>query len=204
MTLRWAWSVPMRRPWNEWDGYDTVTRGDALHQFDGNGYTYEDLCGAGYYRKFVADGIPFVAWASFGPDVTQEDRDVALNALTLAGDGFLGGSPTVEPRLPTWWQEETGGGWNSRPRRARGTVGNVELSLIALDGGMYVAGTGDFTVPAVPIESCCGPLSIVGPGNLPTPIRFGAVDNKPPGWNCARPMAGLRSRGPSCRCRRAS
>ena len=68
---------------------DTVSRDEAL-AIDGSGEPDEDLCGGGYYRKFVAGGIPYVAWASFGPDVTDEDRAVALNALTLANEGFIG------------------------------------------------------------------------------------------------------------------
>ena len=70
---------------------DTVSRDEAL-TIDGSGEPDEDLCGGGYYRKFVAGGIPYVAWASFGPDVTDEDRAVALNALTLANEGFIGAS----------------------------------------------------------------------------------------------------------------
>ena len=77
---------------------DTVSRDEAL-VIDGSGEPDEDVCGSGYYRKFVAGGIPYVAWASFGPDVTDEDRTVALNALTLANEGFIGatGDPSTSP-----------------------------------------------------------------------------------------------------------
>ena len=136
--------------------------------------------GPGYYRKFVSEGVPFVAWASFGPDVTQEDRDVALNALTLAGNGFFGGSP--RSAMPSyvlaggdWWRLEL------TPSANQANGGNVDLSLVSLDGGTQAAGTGDFTVPAVPVESCCDPHMIGGPGKLSTPIRFGAVDKNATG-----------------------
>ena len=70
---------------------DSVQPGEAL-AIDGSGEPDEDLCGSGYYRKFVADEIPYVAWASFGPEVTDEDRAIALAALTLANEGFIGGA----------------------------------------------------------------------------------------------------------------
>ena len=84
---------------------------------DGSGEPDDDLCGSGYYRKFVADEIPYVAWASFGPDVSEEDRAIALDALTLAGGGFIGGA---EPALPrrTCSRAPMAGVSSSRPRTA--------------------------------------------------------------------------------------
>ena len=87
---------------------DTVSRNEAL-TIDGSGEPDEDLCGGGYYRKFVAGGIPYVAWASFGPEVTDEDRAVALNALTLANEGFIGASGTPSPS-PAYVLAGTDGG----------------------------------------------------------------------------------------------
>ena len=70
-----------------------------------------------------------------------------------------------------WWRA-----LELTPSANQANGGNVDLSLVRWTGGRRLAGTGDFTVPAVPVESCCDPHMIGGPGKLSTPIRFGAVD----------------------------
>ena len=111
---------------------DTVQQGESL-TIDGSGEPDDDLCGAGYYRKFVADGIPYVAWASFGPDVSEEDRAVALDSLTLAGGGFAGGVqqgafPGVRARRHRWWAARTHA-LEPRRRQRQPRIGECEGTI---------------------------------------------------------------------------
>ena len=130
---------------------DTVQQGEDL-AIDGSGEPDDDLCGSGYYRKFVADEIPYVAWASFGPDVSEADRAVALDALTLAGGGFIGGAGAGPS--PAYVLAGTDGGrLELTPSNRDG--GNVDLALVSVSGRSAPLGTGDFTVPDVPVEDCC-------------------------------------------------
>jgi hypothetical protein len=163
---------------------DTVSRDEAL-AIDGSGEPDDDICGKGYYRKFVAGGIPYVAWASFGPDITDEDRTVALNALTLANEGFIGasGDPSASPAYVLAGVD--GGRLELRPSNRDG--GNVDLALVSVRGRNGSFGTGDFTVPDVPVEDCCGTASNLPGGGVAlaaggaTPFRFGAVTKEATG-----------------------
>ena len=164
---------------------DTVSRNEAL-TIDGSGEPDDDLCGAGYYRKFVAGGIPYVAWASFGPEVTDEDRAVALNALTLAerrihrSERHAIALTGVCARGHRWWAARAQA-LEPRRRQRRPRLGERERSIRR-------PGTGDFTVPDVPVEDCCaGPsrwrraADIASEARAPRRFRFGAVTKEATG-----------------------
>ena len=156
---------------------------------DGSGEPDDDLCGSGYYRKFVADEIPYVAWASFGPDVSEADRAIALDALTLAGGGFLGGGWSWPS--PAYVLAGTDGGrLELTPSRNDG--GNVDLALTSVGGRGGSFGTGDFTVPDVPVEDCSMGSRCRARSSCRRQRTFrgsARSPRAPPAWSCDPPTA---------------
>ena len=138
------------------DGDDVVdpTWVDGTHQvtIDASGPPVDGICGPGYYRTFAIGAFHYVAWAGFGPDVSDADRQVVLASLAAVGSERTG---LAEPEDPSY-VVAAGQDWNLevRPSHSDGPGANIELTLQGEDFGGIA---GDFTVPAVPIEECCDP-----------------------------------------------
>ena len=127
--------------------------------FDPNNVT-GGPCGEGHYVRFQVGRYPYIAWAGFGPDASQEVREALFEiAGTMQIDERASVRGTLEetPAYVIAGGENAGGPWRLelRPSTSAGPTANVELAVISPEGGG--AGAGDFSVPAdTPIEQAGG------------------------------------------------
>jgi hypothetical protein len=110
-------------------------------------------CGAGRYAYFTVNGERFFSWIGVGTGVSDEDREIVETSYEM-----MSAIPDWEPSPPN---EATpayviaGGAYGPGEDwrlELRPSSENVELSLQGVEPG---GSSNDFTVPAVPIESCC-------------------------------------------------
>ncbi|MET0801057.1 MAG: hypothetical protein ABWZ53_07815 [Actinomycetota bacterium] len=139
---------------------DAQEAGDAVRlpawpaSFEGT--SVEDgPCGRGHYARFQAGRYPFVAWAGFGPRVTEEDRRTLFRAFgSMDISNWTIRAPlSRDPAYVIAGGENAAGPWRLelRPSDRGGPDANVLLELVSAEGG--IQGTGDFTVPEeTPIE----------------------------------------------------
>ncbi|MBA3691024.1 MAG: hypothetical protein H0W82_06395 [Actinobacteria bacterium] len=102
-------------------------------------------CGPGGYSRFQAGGMPFIAWAGFGSEVTDADLQTVVDVFNgmRVSDAEIGGPSDDTPGYvltgtPDWSVE------------ARPTDVNVDMGY--REPGGSSSGVGHFSVPDVPIE----------------------------------------------------
>ena len=127
--------------------------------FDPNGAT-GGPCGEGHYVRFQVGRYPYIAWAGFGPDASQEVRETLFeiaSAMQIDQQAFVRGTRERTPAYVIAGGENAAGPWRLelRPSTSADPTANVELAVISPEGGG--AGTGDFSVPGdTPIEQAGG------------------------------------------------
>jgi hypothetical protein len=119
-------------------------------------------CGPGGYARFQTGGMPYIAWAGFGSDVTDADQQAIVDAFNgmRVRDAEISGSADETPGyVLAGGTRDAGPSWSIEVRPA---PANVDMGYREPDG--RATGVGDFTVPDVPIE--------IGGANS---VIFGAV-----------------------------
>jgi hypothetical protein len=121
-------------------------------------------CGPGGYAWFQTGGMPFVAWAGFGSDVTDADRQAIVDTFNgmQVSDAEIT-PPTTETPGYVLTGGTVGGSTTMWGLEASPSARNVELNYNEVGG--RVGGAGDFTVPDIPIET----------GGFGHGVEFGAV-----------------------------
>jgi hypothetical protein len=116
---------------------------------DGDVPSDEMPCGPGGYSRFEAAGVPYVAWAGFGDDVSDTDRRQLLDAFSgMRVDGEISGPMDETPGYVIAGAiRDDASDWSIQ---AHATDTNVDLSYREPGGG--ASGVGDFTVPDVGLE----------------------------------------------------
>jgi hypothetical protein len=130
---------------------------------DGDLPPEEMPCGPGGYAHFQTGGLPYVAWAGFGSDVTDADRQAvvdAFNSMQVSDGGITSPSSEVPSYVLTGGTTAGGSEWAIEVSPSSRNV-DMRYSEVGGSGG---GGAGDFTVPDVPIEASTG-----------HPVVFGAV-----------------------------
>jgi hypothetical protein len=111
-------------------------------------------CGPGGYSWFQTGGAPYVAWAGFGSDVSDSDRQALLHVFDgiQVNNGELTSPTTDVPGyVLTGGTTDSGAGWNVEAY-PNGT--NVDMAYTE-EGGRW-GGAGDFGPPLVPIQLASG------------------------------------------------
>jgi hypothetical protein len=104
-------------------------------------------CGPGGYSSFQTGGTPYIAWAGFGSEVTDSDRQALLDVfdgMRVSDDEISG--PNDE--TPGYVLTGAGPDWSIE---VRPTDVNVDMGY--REPGGHASGVGDFGVPDVPIEA---------------------------------------------------
>ena len=121
--------------------------GTGLSQ-DGDG-----PCGPGRYAHFTVNGERFFSWIGVGSAVSDEDREIVETSYeTMSAIPDWEPSPldeTAPAYVIAGGGTEAGVDWRLE---LRPSGSNVEISLFGTEPGGSAA---RFTVPDVPIESCC-------------------------------------------------
>jgi hypothetical protein len=111
-------------------------------------------CGPGGYSWFQTGGAPYVAWAGFGSDVTDSDRQALLDVfdgIQVSGGEITPPTTDVPGYVLTGGTTGSGAGWNIEAY-PNGT--NVDMAYTE-EGGRW-GGAGDFGPPVVPIQLASG------------------------------------------------
>ncbi|MEX1265112.1 MAG: hypothetical protein WEE66_14465 [Actinomycetota bacterium] len=117
-------------------------------------------CGVGYYVHFEIGAYPYLAFASFGPDATDEDRRVLFDAFSsMKVTEWAGTAPSSRtPGYVIAGGESAAGPWRLELREQTNAefITNVQLDLVAAEGRGVQAG-GPFVVyEEQPIEQAGG------------------------------------------------
>ena len=115
-------------------------------------------CGSGYYVRFQVGRYPYVAWAGFGPDASQEVREALFeiaSTMEIDEQAFVRATRERTPAYVIAGGENAAGPWRleARPSPLGALSSNVALTLFGAEGGSVVEG---FGVPGVPIEQAGG------------------------------------------------
>ena len=111
-------------------------------------------CGPGGYAHFQTGGVPYIAWAGFGSDVTDADRQAIIDTFNgmQVGDGDVTPATTDVPGyVLTGGTNPDGNGWNieSYPNGAA-------VDMAYTEEGGQTGGAGDFSPSAEPIFLASG------------------------------------------------
>jgi hypothetical protein len=127
-------------------------------------------CGTGSYATFTVNDEPFFAWVGVGGAASEQDRAIVMDAFAsmVVDDTWQ----PAEPDHATAAYVVAGGVSNAGPWRLelRPAGTNVELTLM---GAVPLGALAGVSVPAEPIEWCCG-------AELTDPI-FGAITKEATG-----------------------
>lgn len=136
----------------DWEGQYPRDRGPMATVLPHDGLAeYEMPCGPGGYEWFQSGGLPYIAWAGFGTEVSEADRRILLDTFDgmQVSDGQLAGTVEETPAyVIAGGIRDDGPDWTLE---AHPTDVNVDLSYHEA-GDSSVSGAGDFTVPAVDME----------------------------------------------------
>jgi hypothetical protein len=119
-------------------------------------------CGPGGYAHFQTGGMPYTAWAGFGSDVTDSDRQAIIDSFNgmRVSDGDITPPSADQPGyVLAGGTTESGSAWTIEVSPSSRNV-DMHYSEVGTSAG----GAADFTVPDVPIEASTG-----------HPVVFGAV-----------------------------
>jgi hypothetical protein len=119
-------------------------------------------CGPGGYSWFQAGGLPYIAWAGFGSDVSDADHQAIVDTFNgmRVSDAEIASPDADQPGyVLTGGTTDGGSAWTIEVSPSARNV-DMRYSEVGNSGG----GAGDFTVPDVPIEASVG-----------HPVVFGAV-----------------------------
>jgi hypothetical protein len=111
-------------------------------------------CGPGGYSLFQTGGAPYVAWAGFGSEVTDSDRQALIDAfdgMQVSGAEITSPTTDVPGYVLTGGTTGSGAGWNVE---AYPNGANVDMAYTE-EGGRW-GGAGDFGPPVVPIQLASG------------------------------------------------
>ncbi len=112
---------------------------------------YEMPCGPGGYEWFQSGGLPYIAWAGLGTEVSEADRRALLETFDRmqVSDGQLSSKANETPGyVMAGGIRDDGTGWTLE---AHPSDVNVDLSYHEA-GDSSVSGAKDFTVPEVDME----------------------------------------------------
>ena len=112
-------------------------------------------CGPGGYSWFKTGGAPYIAWAGFGSEVTDADREALLGAydgMKVSNGEITSPTTDVQGYVLTGGTTGSGAGWNIEAY-PNGT--NVEMAYTE-EGGRRWGGAGDFGPPVEPILLASG------------------------------------------------
>jgi hypothetical protein len=107
-------------------------------------------CGAGGYSRFQAGGVPYIAWAGFGSEVTDADRQAIVDAFNgmQVNDGEISGPADETPGyVLSGGTRDAGPNWSIE---ARLLAAAVDMGYREPDGRS--SDVSDITVPDVAIE----------------------------------------------------
>ena len=135
----------------QWESEYPVDRRPLTNVLEGDAPIGQMPCGPGGYSRFQAGGMPFFAWAGFGQQVPDADRQAIVDAFggMQASDGELANMVEETPGYVIAGAiRDDGPDWTLE---AHPTDVNVDLSYHEA-GDSSVSGAGDFTVPEVDME----------------------------------------------------
>lgn len=117
-------------------------------------------CGPGTYRFFSGPDAYYLAYFAIGQDVSSSDREALAEAFETMREvpdfsTRVSGAAPASPAYVIAGGTNAAGDWRLelRPSDSQGPDKNVDLGFVNGEG---TRGTGDFTVPSVPIEDSRG------------------------------------------------
>ena len=153
----------LRIPGVQFENEYPVDRPPLTNVLEGDVPIDQMPCGPGGYSRFQAGGVPYVAWAGFGSEVTDADEQAIVDTFNgmQVGDGDVTPASTEQPGyVLTGGTTDIGSAWTIEVSPSSRNV-DMHYSEVGGSGG---GGAGDFSVPDVPIEASAG-----------HPVVFGAV-----------------------------